>query len=408
MDPVVNYVMRLLSLNHVSAYLLTSSAQVVKKILDMGLRAGIYPDADSALSRTESTWMIDPRTLYFVTDEFQCSYMVLQLPDTQVSDTEEILLCGPVFFEQIREERLEEIASRLHIPSSLKDELRDYYTQIPFISMQSFYYSLFLQLAEHLYGKDGYEISNTNFSNSNEWRDPYRDYFRIPDQPFISIQMIESRYNAEMEMIQAVENGNEAKALDILNQYGSHRIPPRLNNELRDAKDYSITLNTLLRKATERAGVHPIHIDSISNLNIRNIETVTSIEQCHELWNGMVTNYCRLIRDYTLSCYSPLTQKVLTCISTELTADLSLKSLSELLSVNASYLSSLFKKEVGVSLTEYVNNSRIHYAQQLLIETELPIKTIAQQCGIPDIYYFGRLFKRITGTTPKAFREGRE
>ncbi len=75
------------------------------------------------------------------------------------------------------------------------------------------------------------------------------------------------------------------------------------------------------------------------------------------------------------------------------------------MNVNASYLSSLFKKEMGVSLTSFVNNRRIERAKRLLSMTNLPIKTIAQQCGVPDIYYFGRLFKKITGTTPKAWRE---
>lgn len=37
--------------------------------------------------------------------------------------------------------------------------------------------------------------------------------------------------------------------------------------------------------------------------------------------------------------------------------------------------------------------------------TELATKTIAQQCGIPDIYYFSRLFKKRTGVTPKLYRE---
>lgn len=80
--------------------------------------------------------------------------------------------------------------------------------------------------------------------------------------------------------------------------------------------------------------------------------------------------------------------------------------MSEWLNVNASYLSTLFKKEVGIPLTDYVNRQRIEQAKKLLIVTELPTKTIAQQCGIPDIYYFSRLFKKRTGVTPKLYREG--
>ena len=79
--------------------------------------------------------------------------------------------------------------------------------------------------------------------------------------------------------------------------------------------------------------------------------------------------------------------------------------MSDWLNVNASYLSTLFKKEVGMPLTDFVNRQRIEQAKKLLIATELPTKTIAQQCGIPDIYYFSRLFKKRTGVTPKLYRE---
>lgn len=98
-------------------------------------------------------------------------------------------------------------------------------------------------------------------------------------------------------------------------------------------------------------------------------------------------------------------QKVLTYVDTNLCADLSLKAFSEYLSVNASYLSTLFKKEMGVSLTDYVNQKRILHAQRLLVSTDLPIKTVANQCGIPDVYYFSRIFKKISSITPKSFRE---
>ncbi len=51
-----------------------------------------------------------------------------------------------------------------------------------------------------------------------------------------------------------------------------------------------------------------------------------------------------------------------------------------------------------IPLTEYVNRSCIGYAQILLLTSDLPLNAIALQCGITDMQYFSRMFKRITGS----------
>ena len=50
--------------------------------------------------------------------------------------------------------------------------------------------------------------------------------------------------------------------------------------------------------------------------------------------------------------------------------------------MNTSYLSTLFKKEVGMTLTDYVNANRIEYAKKLLRSTLLPVQDVAAACGM--------------------------
>ena len=97
---------------------------------------------------------------------------------------------------------------------------------------------------------------------------------------------------------------------------------------------------------------------------------------------------------------------MLTRIESDLTADLSLKKQAELLNVNASYLSTLFKKETGMTLTDYVNKKRVDHAIFLLNSSNMQIQTIAQYCGIPDVNYFTKIFKKYVGKTPKEYRDG--
>ena len=118
----------------------------------------------------------------------------------------------------------------------------------------------------------------------------------------------------------------------------------------------------------------------------------------------MIYKYCDLVKKHSMKNYSMMVQKAITLIDSDLTADLSLHKQAELLNVNASYLSSLFKKETGVTLTEYVSKKRIDHAAFLLTSTNMQIQAIAQHCGIFDVNYFTKTFKKIIGCTPKEYR----
>ena len=102
--------------------------------------------------------------------------------------------------------------------------------------------------------------------------------------------------------------------------------------------------------------------------------------------------------------YSATIQKAVVLIDSDLTAELSLRFLAEKLNVNSSYLSTLFKKETGQTVTEYITQQRVRHARYLLENTRLQIQTVAQHCGISDVHYFSKLFKAATGMTPKEYR----
>ncbi len=108
--------------------------------------------------------------------------------------------------------------------------------------------------------------------------------------------------------------------------------------------------------------------------------------------------------NYSFLKYSVHVQEAITIIESDLTQDLSLKAVSSTLGINESYFSTIFRKETGKTFTDYVNGKRIEYAKKLLISTSLQIQTVAQHCGILDVNYFTKLFRKYTGVSPSVFR----
>lgn len=83
---------------------------------------------------------------------------------------------------------------------------------------------------------------------------------------------------------------------------------------------------------------------------------------------------------------------------------LSLKELSEHFSLNASYLSTLFKDKTGENVTDYLLSVRIEKAKGLLKKTDKQIVEISECIGFTDYRYFCTIFKKVTGLTPLQYR----
>jgi YesN/AraC family two-component response regulator len=84
--------------------------------------------------------------------------------------------------------------------------------------------------------------------------------------------------------------------------------------------------------------------------------------------------------------------------------DLTVKKLAYKFAINPNYFSTLFKKEIGKTIIEYITDIRIQHACDLLRETEVSAAQIAQSIGYQDPQYFYRVFKKKVGKTPLEYR----
>lgn len=396
-NDMIEFIQEFLQSVHIAAHLLTFPTQDCDH-LDLGLRKQLVTDPSALYNRLLAS--LKPAAVYHLTDMFQCTYTVLQLPDSK-----KWLFCGPILFEKMDSDRLSALLEELKLPPALLDSLQNYYYQVPLWSMQSWYENLFTLFASRLYGENNYEIIYRSFHELDGWDRLRAGCHDLSGHMNFDTQQLELRCEMEDNILDAAANGNTARALACLSRLHTLPLPAQLPNELRTGKNLCIALNALLRKASERAKVLIIHSSAVYLHNIQLIEQLTSQEDCQSFQRRMVQEYCQLVQKSRLKDHTPFVRKIITLVDSDPEADLRLNTLAKQLSVNASYLSSLFKKEMGITLSSYVNSRRIGQACRLLLSTELPIKSIAQQCGIPDIYYFNHLFKRITGMTPKAYRE---
>jgi AraC-like DNA-binding protein len=97
-------------------------------------------------------------------------------------------------------------------------------------------------------------------------------------------------------------------------------------------------------------------------------------------------------------------EKIMQWVEEQYTNPFDLDKLAKELHLSKHHVSHLFRTETGSSITEYVIARRIRQACWLLKTEAMPIEHIGSQVGIPHFSYFCRLFKKITGVTPKQYR----
>jgi len=73
--------------------------------------------------------------------------------------------------------------------------------------------------------------------------------------------------------------------------------------------------------------------------------------------------------------------------------------------LSPSYFSRLFKKQLGQSFNQVLNQKRVEFAADLLARTDRELKSIAIDAGFSDQSYFTKVFRRHTGHTPRAYRQ---
>lgn len=83
---------------------------------------------------------------------------------------------------------------------------------------------------------------------------------------------------------------------------------------------------------------------------------------------------------------------------------ITLKGIAEVLHYSANYLGRAFYAEERMRYSDYLHQIRIQYASELLLASSLTPTLIAEKVGYKDITYFHKMFRQITGTTPRAYR----
>ncbi len=361
-------------------------------------------DKYSSITLNELLGGIEDKVIYKYTDLQRIVYMLMLLPS---APSQTVLAIGPYLSAPVSRAQIFEMGERIGLAPKEQKLIESIFADIPVLADNSCFYAMIDSFGELIWGDP---LSFKAIDVQKEITEPAfhisaHKALEDTDSVMMNMQMMEKRYQYENELMDAVALGQIRKVNMLLTTFSELGFEKRASDPLRNIKNYLIIMNTLLRKAAERGGVHPLYLDSISSSFAMKIEQLSSTNEAHDLMTEMFSSYCRLVRKHSMKSYSPTVQKTILLIEADLSANLSLSSLAATQKVSPGYLSTIFKRETGKTVTEYIIDRRIKLASKLLASTHLQVQTIALHCGMMDVQYFSKVFKKKTGKTPKEYRE---
>lgn len=124
------------------------------------------------------------------------------------------------------------------------------------------------------------------------------------------------------------------------------------------------------------------------------------LSHMYQFFDQLIKHSAQSKEIYHSPIYSTYMRKAMNYIKHRFQENITIEDLAEFLHINTYHLNRLFKRELGLTPHQFLINYRLTYAKNLMTQNKIPLKEIALQSGFTNQYYFSTAFKKNTGVSP--------
>lgn len=351
--------------------------------------------------------MFTANTLSFLVDSMQ-EYTIYEIADHLgihllfFQFEKEILFLGPYVKTPYDEMMMQSFLVSNKIPISFSMSLKLYYTSLPMLSTHHILKTLEALMISFVPTIPQFSYRKLyGLSESSE----QKKYTKSNADDSL---LIHKRYDFENHFLNMITTGNIAGTKDALYQMQSSSNSVDITTLYSGNVQASMSiLRTLARKAAERSGLSVMTIHEITQRSAQLTANGQTTPELLRNTTDMIIELTTAVHNHLThgQNYSKTVTSILEFVKQNLEKDISLKEVAKNYGMSPSTLSKLFKKEVGITLSQYIAKKRCEQAATLLKETDAQIQDIAYYVGYTDNNYFVKVFKQIYGVTPSAYRQ---
>ena len=332
------------------------------------------------------------------TDPTGCITTANQFVFGFVKHDEFSLVLGPVKDSPTPREVLEKIANGIDPSQQKKEQIVKHLESCPKLSIYSML-PLVMQTKALLNYRIGNEdevlhglmdASITNMTTYTFSRDDYTV----------------SRRSTEGFLLGLIEQGRESTVREWF------AVTPSMitnigvtGNTLRNFRDHFIILATVYSQAAIRGGLDRVASSDILFRAISAAEKISTVNELNRLQAGLALELTRKVAQaLELKPYSQVVNDTVSYIHRNIYNKIRTEDIARSLVVSRGFLSKTFHKETGMTLNDFIIKMKVDEASHLLENPSLTISAISEMLAFSSQSYFTRVFKELTGKTPKQFR----
>ncbi len=334
---------------------------------------------------------------YLVTEQF-LYYGLFRAAEADVA-----FLIGPTMQMRPDKQTLRLLLTGMGEPASRMTELMNYLGALPVYPLQSF-----LQILCTL----DYFI-NGNKTTAAALMLPGAGGMEAPESALPEVRNVpvdagayeHNTYELEKRMLSLVEAGRTEALRALFSEPPSGRSGKLAGDEMRQQKNLFICSTTLVTRAAIRGGLPQETAFSLSDIYIQKVEMLERPTDVVRLMQQMVFDFTdRVAREQVGQSRSRLVQQVRHYVLDHITERLTGDVIAAALSINRTYLSERFFALTGTRVHDFIIQMKVAEAKRLLDVTDKSLVEISAQLSFSSQSYFCSTFKRVTGTTPAAYR----
>ena len=218
---------------------------------------------------------------------------------------------------------------------------------------------------------------------------------RSPNEEFAFYRAVSS---GDLEYVR--KNCEQQKFLDMSGVGKLSKDP------LTNLKYHFVVTTAFVVRFCMRAGMEMEQAYRLSDFYILKLDSIHTLSGVASLHSCMVLDLCCKMR--LLQKHASTSKAISDCVDyvyAHLTERITIEDLAEHVALSPSYLSRLFKQEIGISVSDYIREKKLDRAQNLLRYTEHSFAEIANMLSFSSQSHFIQTFKNHTGMTPKKYRD---